>query len=96
MESINLNHIPSGVTPVCHVSQYDDKRKIRLNLFNGTAALSITATMTFELQVRKPDNTIVTTAPTGTTNNTAISAIGKGDGCSELLCGCERTALRSL
>ena len=72
MESINLNLIPSGVTPVCHVSQYDDKRKIRLNLFNGTAALSITATMTFELQVRKPDNTIVTTAPTGTTNNTYI------------------------
>ena len=72
MEQIKLNLIPSGVMPVCHASQYDDKRKIRLNLFNGSQAFPITATMSFELQVRKPDDTVVTAAVTGTVSNTYI------------------------
>ena len=73
MEQIKLNLIPSGVMPVCHASQYDDKRQIRLNLFNGSQAFTVdTAHMTFELQVRKPDDTIVTAAVTGVDTKTYI------------------------
>lgn len=73
MEQIKLNLIPSGIMPVCHASQYDDKRQIRLNLFNGSQAFAVdTAHMTFELQVRKPDDTIVTAAVTGVDTKTYI------------------------
>lgn len=72
MEQINLNLIPSGVTPICHASQYDDKRKIRLNLFNGANAFTITNDMTFELQARKPDDHVITASVTGTADNTYI------------------------
>lgn len=72
MEAINLNLIPSGIMPVCHVSQYDKGRWIRLNLFEGQSRFVINNTMTFELQVRKPDNTIVTTAPTGTSSTSVL------------------------
>lgn len=60
METINLNLIPSGIMPVCHASQYDKKRWIDLRLYDGQTPFTITGSMTFELQLRKPDNTIVT------------------------------------
>lgn len=66
MEQINLNLVPSGVNPVCHVSQYDTGRQIKLNLLNGTTAYSIQSGDSVTLEVRKPDNTIVTAAVTAT------------------------------
>lgn len=60
MENINLNLIPSGKPPVCHASQYDKLRSIRVNLFDGVTPYAIANGDTFELCVRKPDNTVVT------------------------------------
>lgn len=75
MEQINLNLIPTGVTPVCHVSQYDTRRKIRLNLFDGANAFVIGANHQFQLQVRKPDNTIVTDSVSHTISNSYVDII---------------------
>ena len=62
IENINLNLIPSGVSPVCHVSQYDTGRQIKINLFEGINPYTIQSGDTFTLNVRKPDNTIITTS----------------------------------
>ena len=48
METIRLNLVPVGATPVCHAAQYDDGRQIKLELFNGAAAYQIQAGDTFE------------------------------------------------
>ena len=64
VEEINLNLIPGGVMPVCHASQYDIKRTIKVNLFNGNEPYYkpdvITGTVSAILCVRKPDGHIVT------------------------------------
>lgn len=73
IESINLNLIPSGVSPVCHVSQYDAGRQIKINLFEGINPYTILSGDTFTLNVRKPDNTIVTTTVSGTQGNNYIT-----------------------
>ena len=73
IESINLNLIPSGVSPVCHVSQYDAGRQIKINLFEGINPYTIQSGDAFTLNVRKPDNTIVTTSVSGTQGNTYIT-----------------------
>lgn len=72
IESINLNLIPSGVSPVCHVSQYDAGRQIKINLFEGINPYTIQSGDAFTLNVRKPDNTIVTTSVSGTQGNNYI------------------------
>lgn len=61
MEQITLNLIPKGITPVCHASQYDKQRSIRLNIMDGLQGY-ILSDETVELRVRKPDNNIVTAA----------------------------------
>ena len=73
IESINLNLIPSGVSPVCHVSQYDAGRQIKINLFEGINPYTIQSGDSFTLNVRKPDNTIVTTSVSGTQGYTYIT-----------------------
>lgn len=60
METISLNLIPSGKSPVCHASQYDKLRQIRVDLFDGASVYTIASGDSFELCVRKPDNTVVT------------------------------------
>ena len=70
MEQINLNLVPSGVNPVCHVSQYDEGRVIRFNLFNGSNPYKVVSGDDITLEVRKPDNTIVTASATATVDNT--------------------------
>lgn len=69
MEIINLNMIPSGVNPVCHVSQYDNGRQIKINLFNGTLPYELASGDTVTLNLRKPDNTIITASVTATQGN---------------------------
>lgn len=59
MEMITLNLIPKGIPPVCHASQYDKGRVIRLNLVDGLQGYTLTDE-TVTLNVRKPDNNIVT------------------------------------
>lgn len=73
IESINLNLIPSGVSPVCHVSQYDAGRQIKINLFEGINPYTIQSGDAFTLNVRKPDNTIVTTSVSGTQGDNYIT-----------------------
>lgn len=72
METIRLNLVPVGATPVCHTAQYDEGRQIKLELFNGAAAYQIQAGDTFELDLRKPDGHIVTAVLTGTQGNTYL------------------------
>lgn len=61
MEEITLNLIPAGIHPVCHISQNDNERNIRINLTDGDLAYSIRAGDVIRLNVRKPDNTVVKT-----------------------------------
>lgn len=55
MEEIFLNIIPTGSHPVCHVSQYDVGRQIKVNLFNGAAAYTLLAGDTLTLNILKPN-----------------------------------------
>ena len=69
MEIIKLNIIPNGVTPVCHASQFDVKRKIRAELFELNDPYTLSGEETVTLNVRKPDKTIVTMTLTNTADN---------------------------
>ena len=60
MEQLNLNLIPAGAAPVCHVKQYDVGRTIRFNLFNGASVYTLDGTETVSVNVRKPDGNLVT------------------------------------
>lgn len=60
MEQIDLNVIPNGIKPVCHVSQYDKGRQIRLNLKDGTSSYTLSGTETLELDIKKADGTVYT------------------------------------
>ena len=61
MEQIRLDIVPKGIMPVCHASQYDKGRVIRCNLMDGLQGYVLT-TETIVLNVRKPDDNIVTAA----------------------------------
>lgn len=68
-ESIGLNMIPKGIAPMCYTSQYDVGRSIRVNLFSGITPYVLDGTETVTLNVRKPDNTIVTAELTNTSSS---------------------------
>lgn len=72
MEIIKLNLIPSGVNPVCHCSQYDEGRVIRIELFDGLTPYTLASGDTVTLNVRKPDNTIITASVTATQGNNYV------------------------
>lgn len=59
MENINLDLIPGLNNPVCHVSQYDVGRIIRLNLFEERIVYQLSGNETIKLNIRKPDNTTI-------------------------------------
>lgn len=69
MESFNLNIIPGKAWPVCHASQYDIGRTIRINLFEGGAVYTLDGAETISLSVRKPDGNVVTESVTNTSDN---------------------------
>lgn len=72
MEAIKVNLIPNGIPEACHASQYDEGRQIRLDLFDGLTPYTIQAGDTFTLNVRKPDNHVITQTVTGTEGNTYL------------------------
>ena len=72
MEAIKVNLIPNGIPQMCHASQYDVGRQIRLDLFDGFTPYVIQSGDTFTLNVRKPDNHVVTETITGTEGNTHL------------------------
>lgn len=59
MESIKLNIIPGSVSPVVHVSQYDNGRMFRAYLYNGPVVY-VLSTDIISIRVLKPDKTIAT------------------------------------
>ena len=69
MEILNLNLIPTGANPVVHVSQYDEGRVIRFNLFEGSSVYTLDGTETIECDVKKPDGNVVTLAVTNTSDS---------------------------
>ena len=69
METLNLNLIPTGANPVAHVSQYDEGRVIRFNLFEGSAVYTLDGTETIECDVKKPDGNVVTLAVPNTSDS---------------------------
>ena len=66
MEQFNLNTIPGKVAPVCHASQYDTGRVIRVNLYEGDQVYTLDGTEVVSVSVRKPDGHIVTEGVTNT------------------------------
>ena len=68
MEQVRLDKTPKGMNPVCHASQYDKGRMIRFNLVDGLQPWKLDGDETIELEVRKPDNNIVTTAVQNTSS----------------------------
>lgn len=74
MEQIKLDIIPKGLMPTCHASQYDKGRVIRLNLMDGLQGYSLTDE-TVVLNVRKPDNNIVTTNVDITQGNSYVDIV---------------------
>jgi len=69
MEVINLNLIPTGALPVVHASQYDEGRRFRANLMDGSVVYTLDGTETLECDVKKPDGNIVTVAVTNTSDS---------------------------
>ncbi len=72
MEQIRLDLIPGKSAPVCHASQYDVGRTIRLNLVEGGSEYSIPAGTSAEIHIRKPDNNIISATVTATQGNKYI------------------------
>lgn len=60
MESFNLNIIPGKTRPVCHASQFDAGRVIRVNLFEDANIYTLSGSEEVSLSVRKPDGNVVT------------------------------------
>lgn len=69
MEIINLDMVPGKKSPVCHASQYDDGRVIRLNLYDSGLPYTLDGTETITFEVRKPDGNIVTSTLTNTSDS---------------------------
>lgn len=83
METIKLNLIPSGVSPTCYCSQYDEGRVIRIELFDGLTPYTLNSSDTVTLNLRKPDNTIVTASLAVTQGNTYVDLVT-----TEQMCAC--------
>lgn len=74
MEQIKLDMIPKGIKPVCHASQYDVNRNIRLYLMDGMQGYTLTDE-TVEIHIRKPDNTVITAEVEYTTGSSYVDII---------------------
>ena len=57
MEIVNLNLIPDGPYPVAHISQNDDGRTIKCNLFDGPSPYKLSGSESLELRIRQSDGT---------------------------------------
>ena len=59
METIVLNIIPSGILPVCHVSQNDNERLIRIKLYEGFEIYHIKSGDEITIHLRKPNGDVI-------------------------------------
>ena len=74
MEIITLNMVPKGITPVCHASQFDDGRVIRLNIVDELQGYIFTDEEV-ELRVRKPDDNVVTASVAVVSGNAYVDIV---------------------
>ena len=58
-EEIDVNMVPGGPMSVWHSSQYDELRKLRVNLYNGKSLQYLGSGVTVSLSVRKTDGNII-------------------------------------
>ena len=58
IERIKLNLIPIGSMPVCHASQFDKKRQIEIEIYNGAQPYFL-SDEELELVIKKPDGNLV-------------------------------------
>ena len=58
-EEIDVNMVPGGPMSVWHSSQYDELRKLRVNLYNGKSLQYLGSGVTVSLSVRKNDGNII-------------------------------------
>lgn len=72
MEQINVDLIPGKVLQVCHSSQYDVGRTIRVNLFEGGQVFTFDGTQSAQLKVRKTDGNVVTAALTAASGTSYV------------------------
>lgn len=72
METIDLNLIPGEAFPVCHVSQFDVGRQIKIKLFEGSSIYTLSGTETLVLDVKKPDTCVVTVEVPNTSSDYVI------------------------
>lgn len=102
MEQITLNMIPKGITPICHASQYDKGRVIRLNIMDGLQGY-VLSNESVQLNVRKPDMNIVTTDVDTTSGNTFVDIVTteqmtacEGDNLCEIVLSAGEVVIASL
>ncbi len=55
MEQISVDLIPRGLKPVANVSQDDDGRVLRLNLYENGTSITLDGSEDLELNILKPD-----------------------------------------
>lgn len=72
MEEINLNIIPTNQTETCHVKQHDNKRSVKANLLDGGLMYAIKAGDTISLNIKKPDDSEITTIVESTEGNNFV------------------------
>ena len=58
IERIRLNLIPVGTMPICHASQFDKKRQIEIEIYNGAQPYFL-SNEELELIIKKPDGNLV-------------------------------------
>ena len=72
MEIINLNLIPGKAWPVCHASQFDTGREVRVNLFEGAAVYVLSGDEVVDVIIKKPDGNQVTETLTNTADSYVV------------------------
>lgn len=75
MQTIKINLIPNGKNPTCSTSQYDTGRVIRCELVDGACPYTIKTGDVITLNLRKPDDTIVTSELVSTVGNTYVDIV---------------------
>ena len=75
MESIKVDLIPGKQEPVCHASQYDVGRTIRVNLVENGAYYTLDGTETVTVEVRKPDGNFVTKSCSAVNGHTYVDVV---------------------
>ena len=75
MQKIKVNLIPSGLPVACYSSQYDEGRVIRCELYNGLQPYTLQENDVVTLNLRKPDNHVVTATLSATAGNKYVDLV---------------------